>query len=239
MVNVCVIDNDQTCKTRIGNILNSFFEFYSVKVEIDMFDDRKKLRPELWRDCAYDLALFDISARDTREEILNYSDAVRKYCQKTKVIFMSSDPLAGLDIFNYAPDYFIYKLELDSRLHMALEYLFHLEKKMDDNSLVLETKSTKYIIPTGSILYCEHYQRDTKIVCKDNEIICHEKLSDLLKRLDRRVFLRCHCSFLVNIRHVKEFNRTQLVLDNGKSIPCSRANTQSLKDALIRLHKNQ
>ena len=237
MINVCIMDSDKKCREQIARIVNSFFKYHSMSVEIDLYDSRLRLKPELWGECAYDLALIDITSAESRLDILKYSKSIRKYCLNVKIIFMSDDVMAALDVFNYSPDYFIYKSEINSRLRSAMEYLFNLEKWKDDNSIIIGSKSKKYIIPMDSIIYFEHYQHDTKVVCEDKEIICHEKLSDLHGRLDTSKFLRCHCSFLVNVRYIDEFNRTQLLLTNGKRIPCSRANAKYVEEAVTNLYK--
>ena len=235
MINVCIIDADEHFRAQQVKLIRKFFDGFSTKVEIDILDNKRNLPPEMWEECAYDLAMVDISDKDTRDDVLKYSVMARKHCQKTKIIFTSSDPMASLDVFRYSPDYFIYKQELYFRITEALGYLFKLKKINNGNNLLVITKSTKYIIPTGSILYFEHYQHDTRIVCEDREILCHEKLSDLLDRLSSERFLRCHCSFVINLDHVKEYTRTQIIIDDGRCIPCSRTNSKALKEAMERL----
>lgn len=237
MISACIIDADKYFRAWSAKLIQQFFYGLSSSVEIDLLDNRRNLPPEMWQECAYDLALLDISDENTREEVLRYSLKARRYCEKTKVIFVSADPMASLDVFGFQPDYFIYKQELDSRMSEALEHLFKLKQYNDGNNLLITTKSTKYVIPTGSILYFEHYQHDTRIVCEDKEILCHEKLSDLMERLNDAKFLRCHCSFVVNLQHIKEYTRTQITLDGGKHIPCSRANMKALSMAMERAKK--
>lgn len=235
MFNVCIITEDSDVRQDIKNLVNSFCSDYGINYEMDYMDNSSPVAAEIWMECGYDLALFDISEVDNREKLMNYSLNIRKHYQKTKMIFISDDLMSSLDVFDYSPDYFVYKPQLGSRLIPALEHLFRLEVKNKGSNLVISTKSAKHIIPERSILYFEHYQHSTKIVCEDRTIICHEKLSMLLERLNSKVFVRCHCSFVVNLQHVREFRRTQIFMSNSEVVPCSRSNQKSVKDALAGL----
>lgn len=100
------------------------------------------------------------------------------------------------------------------------------------NGLVLNTKQAKHIIPHSSIVYIEHYQHKSKIVCEDKEVTCHEKLSTLLEQLDSAMFVRCHCSFVANLEHVRKYTRTQLFMSNGDILPCSRSSQSTVRQAV-------
>ena len=83
-------------------------------------------------------------------------------------------------------------------------------------------------------MYCEHAQRQTKIVTCTKTVACPEKLDDVHRRLDAGDFVRTHCSFLVNLQYVKELHRAYVVLSNGTTVPLSRANLAHVREAFIR-----
>lgn len=236
MFNICMVDCKCESRTSITEQIEKFFSDYDICFEIDDMEYKSLVTPEVWQECDYELAIFDISDVRVRERLMEYSLEIRKLCQKTKVIFISDDLLCALEIFDYNPDYFIYKTQIESRLVTSLEHLFRFELKNRGNSLVLSTKSSKHIIPERSIVYFEHYQHNTKVICEDKYVLCHEKLCNLLERLDGRLFVRCHCSFIVNLHHIREFRRTQLLMSNGDVIPCSRSNQKIIRKALADLY---
>ena len=232
MFNICIVDNNNESRKSIIEQIESVFAEYDIAFETDAMEYGTLISPEIWLECNYDLAIFDISDQSIRNELMAYSIEIRKLCQRTKVVFVSDDMLCALDIFEYNPDYFIFKPQMNERLPSAMEHLFRFELKNSGNNLIISTKSAKHIIPERTILYFEHYQHNTKIICEDKVIVCHEKLSTLLDRLDDRLFARCHCSFIVNLQHVREFRRTQLLLSNGDAVPCSRSNQKSISRIL-------
>lgn len=232
MIRICLIDGDSDSAVSVKKAMEEYFSGFTVKYEIDTMDCMALISPKLWLECAYDLAVLDISDRLSRSQLLEYSVEVRRLCRKTKVIFVSDELRSVLDTFEFDPDYFIHKPQADERFPDALEHLLKLDVNKGSNGLVLSTKQAKHIVPQRSILYIEHYQHKSKVVCEDKEITCNEKLSALLERLDGALFVRCHCSFIANLNHVRKFTRTQLHMSNGDVLPCSRSNQQTVREAL-------
>lgn len=228
--NICIISNDNAELNIFENQIGGYLHFNGIAYEIDCVSPKARISPSVWKDCDYDLAVMDISDAETRDAMLAYSIEIRRQTPKLKVIFVSEDANDALNIFDFNPDYFIVKSQLENRLANAVKYLFSFEGSKEDK-LVVSSGSVKYVIPEHMILYFEHYQHNTKIVCKDKEINCSEKLGDILQRLNRNSFIRCHCSFIVNLDEVAELRSSQLVICNGDKIPCSRANQKAVKNA--------
>jgi DNA-binding LytR/AlgR family response regulator len=60
-------------------------------------------------------------------------------------------------------------------------------------------------------------------------------LKTLMIKLDNPDFARCHRSFIVNIRHVKDMIKREnyrLVMENGEEIPVSEKNVGAMKKIL-------
>ena len=232
LFNICIVEKSRDSSKAIMQQVDNFFGDCEVEYEVDIITYGSLISPEIWADCGYNLAIIDISTAEYRDRLMEYSMEIRKACHDTKVIFISDDLHGSLDIFEYDPNYFIYKPQIADRLSKALDRLFTFEMKSRVKSLVLSTKSAKHIIPKRSIIYLERYQHDTRIVCDSKTVVCHDKLTTLLDKIDDRMFLRCHCSFVVNLKYVREFTRTQLLMSNGDVVPCSRANQKIVSAAL-------
>ena len=168
MIRVNIVDNDCENIAVIEEIMGKYFFDFAVKYEIDTIDCNELILPERQaqgsavfvpsKECAYDLAVFNISNRLNRSRLLEYSVEIRRLCRKTKVIFISDELCSVLDIFDYEPNYFIYKPQIADRLIEAMEHLLKLEANKGTSGLVLSTKSARDIIPQAMILYMEHYQ---------------------------------------------------------------------------------
>lgn len=231
MFSICIISDDSENNLLIEDKLNDFFFNQNISLEMDFLNATSLMNPNIWKDCNYDLAILDISNTKVCNKLMAYSIEIRTVSQKTKVIFISDNLSCALDTFDYNPDYFIYKPQIEKRLISAMGHLFEFEEELKGNSLVVNNRAVKYVIPEKKILYFEHYQHSTKIICEDRVVCCSEKLDNLQERLTDTAFVRCHCSFIVNLRQVREFSRTQLTLTDGTIVPCSRANQKNVRTA--------
>lgn len=180
----------------------------------------------------YDVILADISNRQTRGQYLAFFRDLCLTNPQTKLIFLSADPLAALDVFECDPDYFVCKLEMETRLRAAVRYVLQTRDGEPGACLIVGTRSTRHVLPMREIQYCEHAQRQTKIVMAARTVTCSEKLNEIYERLDSADFVQTHCSFLVNLSYVKELRRTCVVLHNGVTVPLSRANYARVRQAL-------
>lgn len=232
MLSFCVVSVDEYYKEQIVDSLKNNFSDRDTEYEIVEIEYGKIKNAEIWDMHNFDMAIFDVSDDLLRYEIMKTSLYAKSAIQSLKIVFFSDDLLAALDVFEYTPDYFLYKDRLNEKMPQMLKKLFSYESNNNGRGIVVKTRATKHFIPEQSIMYFEHYQHDTKIVCEDRTVVCHEKLDDLLKRLDSKNFVRSHCSYIVNLQYVREFRRTQLKMSNGCVIPCSRVNQKNVMTLL-------
>lgn len=90
---------------------------------------------------------------------------------------------------------------------------------------------TLYVEPE-EIIYCKSDGNYTEVYLKngDKEVLS-KKLKDVESLIGETVFLRVHNSYLVNMKYLKEFIKTDgsyLILENGASIPVSRTKKADL-----------
>ena len=129
-------------------------------------------------------------------------------------------------MFECDPDYFVCKLEMETRLSAALRFVLRPCGGELGPCLIVGSRATRHVLSMREILYCEHAQRQTSTVT------CSEKLNEIYGRLDPAEFVQTHCSFLVNLSYVKELRRTCVVLRSGVTVPLSRANYARVRQAL-------
>lgn len=113
-----------------------------------------------------------------------------------------------------------------------------IEKLLDE----LETLSSRYqfsfndvfySLPTDSIYFCESY-RNKVLIHTEKEIF--EQIVSLTKIAEclPKNFCKCHSSFLVNIKKIKEIRVKNLILNNGVELPLSRKYKSSVYDEMIK-----
>ena len=73
------------------------------------------------------------------------------------------------------------------------------------------------------------------------EIYLNGKLDDIAQRLPsdggKNRFVRCHQSYLVNLRHVESMQRYLLIFADGEDLPVSKAYTKEVQQAFFEYEK--
>ena len=58
-------------------------------------------------------------------------------------------------------------------------------------------------------------------------------LAQLEEQTEEKQFIRCHNSYLVNLRHIRRLDNQNLILDNGQELPISRTYLKQCQEMLI------
>lgn len=126
--------------------------------------------------------------------------------------------------------------DLDKQIKVLEERLVNVNQ--EPNKIVLSDAESMYLVKVNDILWCTAEGSYTKFNLVDgSEILVSKNLKSYEGVLDGDKFLRIHHSYLVNIQHIKRFERSEggmLVMDNDRILPVSVRK----KDNLMQLLKN-
>ena len=87
----------------------------------------------------------------------------------------------------------------------------------------------KQMFYPGEICYLESRGHQTFIHLDQKKEVCCDKLSDLEEQMGEQ-FVRCHQSFLVNMKYIRRIEKESLILENGKRIPISKKRDLETKE---------
>lgn len=93
-----------------------------------------------------------------------------------------------------------------------------------DERLHFEFNKRLYQIPYRSIMYMESRRRVIHLIENGGqEYRFYMKMNDLMQEIRRagNMFIRIHCSYVVNYYYIKTFDASEVVLMNGKVLPVS------------------
>lgn len=93
------------------------------------------------------------------------------------------------------------------------------------STISLRSSGELISLPVNSIVYAEIFGHELHVHTESGRIYCGRgRLSALESRLDGCGFLRCHRSFLVQLRHVRGLRRYRVTLSDGTELPVSKQN---------------
>jgi len=117
------------------------------------------------------------------------------------------------------------------KLFSCMESAYNEMKKVEKYIIINDTK-----VPLNSIMYVEA-QAHYIVVATENKDFSLKKAITAFSRELGEGFMFCHRSYIVNLSAVKQIKREEIILDNGKSIPVSRAKYKEVNEAFISYYK--
>jgi|SRR5690554_167490 len=165
-----------------------------------------------------------------------------------EVVFVTAyDKYAINAIKDNALDYLLKPIDTDDLIKATdkIKNRKRLKKRNLENEETLNTITDKRIaIPsegkllffnTDEIVYCESDGNYCKIFLKDGKsLYITKKLKEIYESLPKDIFCRVHNCYVVNIKMVSAFLKTDsiLIMDNEKKIPVSRNKRASFLDIM-------
>lgn len=88
-----------------------------------------------------------------------------------------------------------------------------------------------------NIFYAEAFAHSVCIHTKDRAEQAQASIGALEQELCGEPFVRCHRSYLVNLRHIRRIGKAELTLDSGEKLPVSRRLYAAVNEAFIQFFK--
>ena len=154
-------------------------------------------------DCAYEL-----NQRYPELQFIYLTEDEKKYSQH---IFLK--PVNLLGYLTKPVDLIILK--------KLLEIAKEKQKQNDEKRVTIMCRNHKQIFYLDEILYLESRAHRTMIHTYEGEEVCRDKISDLEQRMGD-TFVRCHQSFLVNMKYIRRIENESFKLENGEEISISK-----------------
>ena len=135
----------------------------------------------------------------------------------------------------------------------AMQYLLKPVKKEDCfkclNEVLKSNKTKKYYIindlektvkiPTTDIIYIEMYSHTATMVTITTKYEFRKTMTQIMEELDDKLFIKCHKSFIINIRHVESVYRNYIIMTNNEEIPLKRNSMDEINDLFIKYNTNK
>ena len=161
-----------------------------------------------------DLFILDIGMPEM--DGFELSQILREKCAGAKIIFLTSETERVFDGYKYRAFRFVPKGDKDALREGILSALPSMASRRIELNL---KKEGQMRVPAGSIIYFEHNMRMLTVWLENG---VHElssgRLSDLTALLEPLGFVCVHRSYLVNMAHIKCFEKNDILLSNGARI---------------------
>lgn len=177
-----------------------------------------------WQDEIFDMIFIDIQMPKGHSiSRMNGMDMARKIRESDRdVILVFTTGITDFMQQGYeveALNYLTKPLD-EEKVRKCLDKLLEKEENSAFHTFVAEDGMIK--LKEKDIYYAEARGHYCVVKVKDNELSLRESLAEVCKRLEGTGFMKCHRSYLCSVEHIYRIGKSELVLDDGSSIPVSR-----------------
>lgn len=207
-----------------------FLERFRAQVEglgltrrIDCFSTLDSFLGALEDGTQYDAVLMDIDWKQNATG-MDAAETLHRLCPRTRVIYVTGyNDRFSQQVFLQKSNLSGYLVKpVDSALLRAnIEKAAAAAEEREEPALAVSVSGRPVAIPCREIVYLESLGHTVGIHTHE-EVTVYERLDQLALRLPEG-FLRCHKSFLVNMRRIRRFQAQEVLLDTGAAIPLSRS----------------
>lgn len=206
-------------------------------IEYDVFSSGEEFLGRYNKEIPYDIVILDIEMKSISG--IEVANAIRDKDNSVIIFFLTSHREYVYECFKPMPmnfwvkpvEYEVFKEDIKRAYHRIEESTSHIK--------IIENRQ-KIRLKCSDIIYIENKERKSWIHTASGIYKVNKLLTELMRELDDKVFVRVYKSFIVNLRHVYIINENQITLYNcNEKIPISRTYKPELLDKYINLKERE
>ncbi|MDL2233701.1 LytTR family DNA-binding domain-containing protein [Ruminococcaceae bacterium OttesenSCG-928-L11] len=226
ILNIAICEDLPGDMAALAQLLREYCDTMQLDTVIDCFESAEKLL-EAFQPGKYQIAFLDVIMDGMTG--MEAAQTIRRRDEEIAIIFITISPDFAVDSYLINATFYMVKPVSASGLAMAMERCRPLLAQRVKFLRFTQNRRT-VAIRHKDILFLETQRNDRIIYTIDGEFRIRTSLDTLEQELGGVPFVRCHNSFLVNLRWVVDINGRDFVLQDNRRIPISKAYLASAQE---------
>lgn len=226
MIQIAICSQDQGERTRLAQLLSSWFQSAGVQVRLVPYVTGEAFLQD-YQPGIFSFAFLDINL--TSRSGLEVARYMRKCEDSGQIVFLSQDGAPALSCYQVHPAGFFIKPVAAEQLFELLHWNRGLFLHAMDSITVVSSRIHRKVL-LADILYVTVSGRTSRICMPQEQVATNCTLNQLAEQLPVPRFFRCHRSYVVNGSHVGKLEGRALELDNGERIPVSEDKLHQVRE---------
>ncbi|GHU35623.1 DNA-binding response regulator [Clostridia bacterium] len=233
-IKIAVCDDEAEQASYIKFVAVEWAEQNNIQTQIDMFDSAENFKSAWDEGKKFDILLLDIQMGG--QNGVELAKDLRKSDENLIIVFITALPDFIADGYDVSALHYLMKPVKEDKLFAILDKAYKILTQ-SKKYLIVNSDGKDYRILFDDILYIEAVKHNVIIAAADgSEYEVRRNISDIESELDNS-FFRCQRSYIVMIKHIQYISKSDVLLDNGKTISLSRNIYKDLYRAFIRYFK--
>ena len=226
---VAIVDDSNTDAEYVQSILEVWAKERQAGVQVQQFTSAENFLFHYAEDKDWDILLLDIEmgAMDG----VTMAKRVRQDNEAVQIVFITGFADYISEGYDVSALHYLMKPVKQDKLFAVLDRAVAAMRKTE-RVILLPVGGEMLRLPVGHVQYVEAFSHTVAIVTGTDTIQVKMPISEIEKMLGDG-FIRSHRSYLVGLRHIARLSKTEVVLDNGKSLPLSRSAAAPVHKAFI------
>lgn len=212
-----------------GEIVEKLLEEYAnkrkVRLSIDFFSSGMQYKEHWMESNEPDILLLDVEMPEF--DGIQLKEYLQGKKSKSKILFTTSHTENVWEAFGENVYGFLKKPINEKKFEEYMDKIVN-ALKSECIYVFVDEKTGEKISP-NQILWIHSEGQYSKIQMKDEEKFSNLSLAEWEEKMNGKVFLRVHRSFIVNLNHIAKIT-DEIKMDNGVIIPIARRRKTTVKD---------
>lgn len=233
-LHIGICDDEPLAIDYLTRHLQSWATDRNIHLQISTFSSAEQFLFEYDENQNFDILLLDIQMGTMNG--MELAHRIRSFDSHVQLVFITALTDYLSDGYEVAALHYLLKPVNPEKLFAVMDRAMQQFHKTETYLLVTIDQTTKRI-PVRDIIFAEVFAHYILITTSEETFELRETMSTLADKLGNS-FVRPHRSYLVNLRYIHSITKTQILLDNRKTIPLSRYNYQKINQSFIDFYKN-
>ena len=228
---VAVCDDDRNWLQTADGIIREYADDRGLSIDIVLAERPEELCGEALN--SLDIVFMDIEFENGAEGI-EYAAKINDQAPDCRIVYLTNYLHYAVDVYDTDHIWFVIKDQFADRLPAVMDR-YRRDAEDGRAGIVISLKGGSDVVSLrcADILYIERQPHSSLVVTEDDRMMAKEMYSQLIGRVPKHSFARCHSSISVNMSRIRRIHDMSVIMDNGDELPVSRRYSRPFRQAFM------
>lgn len=225
---IAICDDEKVSRDNVVNCIEDYIHDRKAGFDYEVFESYTEFKDRIDE---FNVFIMDYEVPEI--DGMTFARMIReKYGENKGIIFVTSFESIVYETFEVRALRFLVKPLQKEKFYEALDA--YLKTNVVTKRLTVKSEGRTEVVDSCDIYYIEVMRKDIYIYLENDTVSCRDTIDSIEKQLAGLGFFRSNRSFIVNLDKVKEFDKSEITLINGDTVPLSTRIYSDFKREMVR-----